>query len=61
MPRRWSGETGASGLPEMMMPKHEKKSQRHKRLAKQAAKRMAEKPCTRTRNCGVKHIKEGLK
>ncbi len=43
------------------MPKHEKKSQRHKRLAKQAAKRMAEKPCTRTRNCWVKHIKEGLK
>ncbi len=42
------------------MPKHETKSQRHKRLAKQAAKRMAGKPCTRTRNCWFKHIKEGL-
>jgi hypothetical protein len=43
------------------MPKHETKSQRHKRLAKQAAKRMAVNPCTRTRNCLFEHLKEGLK
>ncbi len=42
------------------MPHTETKHQRAQRLAREAAKRMASKPCARTRRTLFKHIKEGL-
>jgi len=43
------------------MQTKESPRKRHQRLAREAAKRMASKPCTRTRNCLFEHLKEGLK
>lgn len=43
------------------MSRPETKHQRSWRLARDAAKRMATKPCERTRRTLFKHIKEGLK
>lgn len=42
------------------MAKHETKRQRAHRLAKAAAKRMAEKPNERTRRTLFKHLREEL-
>jgi hypothetical protein len=44
----------------MTIPKDETKHQRAQRLAREAAKRMASKPCERTRRTLFKHIRKGL-